>query len=84
MKKIVVAATFVAATLAAYPAAACDWNRQASAKDAVVATTVPPTTTGQASQVAAAQPPSVASDEGKPVQGSVQGSAPVVLITDRH
>jgi hypothetical protein len=80
MKKIIVAATFAAVTLAAYPAAACDWNRQASAKDPVVATAAPPTTTGPTSQRAATQPPSVASDEGKPVQGS----APVVLITDRH
>jgi hypothetical protein len=80
MRKIIVAATFAAVTLAAYPAAACDWDRQASAKDPVVAATAPPATTGQASQRAVIQPPTVASDEGKPVQGS----APVVLITDRH
>jgi len=32
MKKIVIATTFAAVALAAYPAAACDWNRQASAR----------------------------------------------------
>ena len=58
MKKIVIAATFAAVTLTAYPAAACDWNRQASAKDPVVAATAPSTTVGQASQSAAAQPTS--------------------------
>jgi hypothetical protein len=77
MKKIVIVATFAAVTLAAYPAAACDWNRQASNKDPAVASTGPSTTVGQASQGAAAQPTSVAS---KPAQES----APVVLITDRH
>ena len=82
MKKIVVATTFAAVTLAAYSAAACDWNREARASDPVVATTAPPTTTGQASQGAAAQPMSVASDEAN--RKPVQESAPVVLITDRH
>ncbi len=74
MKKIVIATTFAAVALAAYPAAACDWNRQASAKDPAVASATPSSTVGQAS---AAQPTSVAS---KPAQES----APVVLITDRH
>ena len=82
MKKIVIAATFAAVTLTAYPTAACDWNRQASAKDPVVAATAPSTTVGQASQSAAAQPTSVASDEGN--RKPLQESAPVVLITDRH
>ena len=57
MKKIVIATTFAAVTLAAYSAAACDWNREARANDPVVATTAPPTTTGQASQGAAATLP---------------------------
>jgi hypothetical protein len=82
MKKIVIATTFAAVTLAAHPAAACDWNRQASAKDPVVATTARSTTVGQASPGAAVQPTSVASDESN--RKPLQESAPVVLITDRH
>ncbi|MGY8685454.1 hypothetical protein Q2941_48210 [Bradyrhizobium sp. UFLA05-153] len=82
MKKIVIVTTFAAVTLTAYPAAACDWNRQTSAKDPVVAATATSTTVGQASQGAAAQPTSVTSDEGN--RKPLQESAPVVLITDRH
>jgi hypothetical protein len=83
MKKIVIATTFAAATLAAHPAAACDWNREANANVPVVATTAPSTVTGQASQGGGvAQSTSVASDEGN--RKPIQESAPVVLITDRH
>ncbi|MGY8685324.1 hypothetical protein Q2941_47515 [Bradyrhizobium sp. UFLA05-153] len=82
MKKIVIATTCAAVTLTAYPATACDWNRQASAKDPVVVATAPSTTVGRASQGAAAQPSGVASDEGN--RKPVQESAPVVLVTDRH
>lgn len=82
MKKIVVAMSFAAVTLAAGSAAACDWNRNASANDPVVATTAPSPTTGQASQGAATQSTRVTSEEGN--RKPVQESAPVVLITDRH
>ena len=83
MKKIVIATTFAAATLAAHPAAACDWNREANANVPVIATTAPPSTViGQASQGGVAQSTSVASDEGN--RKSIQESAPVVLITNRH
>ena len=82
MKKIVIATTFATATLAAHPAAACDWNREANANVPVVATTAPSTVTGQASQGGVAQSTSVASDEGN--RKPIQESAPVVLITDRH
>ncbi|MGY8663028.1 hypothetical protein Q3C01_11740 [Bradyrhizobium sp. UFLA05-109] len=81
MKKIVVATIFAAVTLAAYSAAACDWNREASAKASVVASTTPTTVGGQASQASTAQPTSVA-DEGN--RKPVQETAPVVLVTDRH
>jgi hypothetical protein len=82
MTKIVIAATFAAVTLTAYSAAACDWNREARASDPVVATTAPVTTTGQASQGAAAQPSRVGSDESN--RKPVNEPAPVVLISDHH
>ena len=79
MKKLLVVASFAA--VAAYPAAACDWNREASAQDPVVATTA--TTTEQTPLAAPASPPttSVAADESarKPI-----APVPVVLVTDRH
>jgi hypothetical protein len=77
MKKLLVVASFAA--FAAYPAAACDWNREASAQDRVVATT-----TEQTPLATRASPPamSVAADESerKPIAAPV----PVVLVTDRH
>lgn len=80
MKKLLVVASFAA--FAAYPAAACDWNREASAQDPVVATTA--TTTEQTPLATPASPPatSVAADESarKPIAEPV----PVVLVTDRH
>ncbi len=39
MKKLFVVTAFAAFAFAAHSAAACDWNREASAKDQVVATT---------------------------------------------
>jgi hypothetical protein len=81
MKKLLVVASFAA--FAAYPAAACDWNREASAQDPVVATTAA-TTTEQTPLATPASPPptSVAADESarKPIAEPV----PVVLVTDRH
>jgi hypothetical protein len=85
MKKLLLVVTSFAA-FAAYPAAACDWNREASAQDPVVATTA--ATTEQTPQAtlqatpASPQATSVAADESarKPVDEPV----PVVLITDRH
>ena len=78
MKKLLVVASFAA--FAAYPAAACDWNREASAQDKVVATTT--TTTEQTPLATPASPTSVAADESarKPAAEPV----PVVLVTDRH
>jgi len=79
MKKLLVVASFAA--FAAYPAAACDWNREASAQDPVVATTAMPTE--QTAQATPASPPttSVADESArKPIAEPV----PVVLVTDRH
>jgi hypothetical protein len=79
MRKLFVATTFAAVTLATYSAAACDRNREASAKTPVLATTAPSTTLGQAARGAAPLAPIVA-DEGKPVEES----APIIPITARH
>jgi hypothetical protein len=77
MMKLLVVASFAA--FAAYPAAACDWNREASTQDKVVATT-----TEQTPLATPASPPttSVAADQSarKPIAEPV----PVVLVTDRH
>jgi hypothetical protein len=69
--------------LAAHPAAACDWNREANANVPVVATTAPLLQSlDRRPKVGVAQSRSVASDEGN--RKPIQESAPVVLITDRH
>jgi hypothetical protein len=83
MPKLLVVTIFAAA-FAAYPAAACDWNREASTNDPVVATTAPVATEQATSQAAAApaQADSVASDES--ARKPVDKPAPIVLITDRH
>jgi len=81
MKKLLVVTSFAA--FAAYPAAACDWNHEASAKDPVVAATA--TTTEQTPQATPASSPqatSVAADES--ARKPIDEPAPVVLITDRH
>lgn len=79
MKKLLVAASFTA--LAVYPAAACDWNREARAQDTVVATTA--TTPEQTPLATPASPsrPDVAADE-RARQPTTE--VPVVLVTDRH
>jgi hypothetical protein len=84
MPKLLVVATFAAAAFAAYPAAACDWNREASTNDPAVATTTA-TPSEQTTSQAAATPPQaerVGSDEG--ARKPVDQAAPIVLITDRH
>jgi hypothetical protein len=81
MKKLVVVAAFA---LAAHSAAACDWNREASAANQVVATTDPtaeasPTCSGPSCP--APQPTSVASEE---TRKATDEPAPIVLITSRN
>lgn len=80
MKKLLVATSFAA--LAVYPAAACDWNHEASAKDQVVATTA--TTTEQTPQATSAtpQPTTTANDES--ARKPTDEPAPIVLISERH
>ena len=84
MKKLVAITTFAAVALAAHSAAACDWNRQASANDAAVATTAPATTTTeQTSQGAVPPSTSVASDEStRKFVGDP--TTPIVLITEHN
>ena len=50
MTKLLVATTFAVAAFSAYPAAACDWNREARTNDPAVASAATPTvqTTSQA------------------------------------
>ena len=79
MKKLFVVTAFA---FAAHSAAACDWNREASAKDQVVATTdltASPTCSGP--NCPSPQPTSVASEE---TRRATAEPAPVVLITSRH
>ena len=80
MKKLLIVASFAA--FAAYPAAACDWNHEASASDAVVAAAA--TTAEQTPQAAQASPPatSVAADQS--ARKANDEPVPIVLITDRH
>jgi hypothetical protein len=83
MTKVLVVATFAAFAFAAGPAAACDWNREASTNDPAVATTATPAQ--QPTSQATATPPqaaSVASNET--ARKPADEPAPIVLITDRH
>lgn len=80
MTKVFVAAGFVAVAFAATPASACDWSREASARDPVVATTAAPTEQATANPT---QPANVAADASarKPAD---EPTAPVVRVTDRQ
>jgi hypothetical protein len=82
MTKLLIVATFAAVAFVASPASACDWNRQASTSDPVVATTAAP---AEPTSQAAVNPPEAArvtSDDN--ARKPVEEPAPVVLITDRH
>ena len=80
MKKLLVVASVV--TGAVYPAAACDWNREASAQAPVVAATT--TTTERTSEATPTAQPitSVAVDER--ARQPISEPVPVVLVTDRR
>jgi hypothetical protein len=71
------------ATIAVMPAKACDWNRQASNNDAVVATTATPSEQ-TASQAATTAPQTTNVASERSASKSASELAPVVLITDRH
>jgi hypothetical protein len=83
MTKLLVVTTFAAVAFTAYPAAACDWNREASTNDPAVASAAVPTeqTTSQAA-AAPSQASTVASAES--TRKPADEPAPVVLVTDRH
>ena len=78
MKKLVSVTIFAAVALAAQAAVACDWNREASTGQQVAASAAPAQT--QPSASTATQAPTVAAEDGKPVEPT----APVVLAADRH
>ena len=80
MKTLLVVTSFAA--LAAYPAAACDWNREAGAQDPVVATTA--TTTEQTPQATSAWPQVTSVTVNERARQPVAEPPPVVLVTDRH
>jgi hypothetical protein len=80
MKKLLVVASFAA--FAAYPAAACDWNHEASANDPVVAATT--ATTEQTPQATPASPQSTSVTVAESARKPIDQPAPIVLITDRH
>ena len=84
MKKLLAATTFAVFAFAAQSAVACDWNREASSQEQTVATAATPSEPTQTQQAAPSQPPAttVASDQG--VRQSIEPSAPVVLVNDRH
>jgi hypothetical protein len=84
MKKLLVVAAFAA--LATYPAAACEWNREASTQDTVVATATEqtpqaaPACTG--ADCATQNPASTTTEQTAPKPGFEP--APVVLVNDRR
>ena len=84
MKKLLIATSVVAVT--AYPAAACEWNREASTQDQTVAAATEPTPPAapacSGSDCTAPQPTSVASEKMAPKP--IFEAAPIVLVTDRH
>ena len=78
MKKLLFVAVLA---VASYPALACEWNREASVKDPVVATTT--VTTEQTTQAPQTAPvTSAASQErGRRV---IDEQMPIVPVTDRQ
>jgi len=76
MTKLAAASIFAVVAFAAQSAAACDWNREASADQQQVATTAAPTQTAQP----ATQAPTVTAETSQPAAPT----APVVLVNDRH
>jgi hypothetical protein len=83
MKKLLVVASFAA--FAACPAAACDWNHEASANDPVVAATAATAaTTDQTPQATTASPQATSVAVNESARKPIDQPAPIVLITDRH
>jgi hypothetical protein len=84
MNKLLVLAAFAALT--AYPAAACDWNREASTQDQVVATAADQTP--QAAPACSGPNCTVPQPDGAPseqvARKDVFEPAPILMVTDRH
>ena len=83
MTKFFAVAGFAAIAFAGTPVFGCDWSREASARDAVVATVATPTEQTAPQAATPAQPANIAADASaqKPADAP---TAPVVLVTDRH
>lgn len=83
MKKLLIVTAFAAVT--AYPAAACEWNREASTQDPAVASTdqtpqAAPACSG--ANCAAPEPTSVASEQT--TRKTVNEAPPIVLVTEHR
>jgi hypothetical protein len=83
MTKFFAVAGFAAVALAGTPVFGCDWSREASARDAVVATVAAPTEQAAPQSATPTQSANIAADASgqKPADAP---TAPVVLVTDRH
>lgn len=79
MRTLVVATALAAVALVTQSASACDWNREASTEQQVVATTAPSAPVSQTTSTAT-QTPAVTADTSK----AAEPTAPVVLVDDRH
>jgi hypothetical protein len=83
VKKLLVVAAFAA--LGTYPAAACEWNREASTQDTVVAATdQTPQAAPACSGADCAAPKAESTATEQTAAKPVFEPAPVVLVTDRH
>lgn len=79
MMKLLAATIFVAVALTAQSAAACDWNREASAEPQQVAASTVPTPAPQVTSTTT-QTPTASAETSKPAWPM----APVVLASDRR
>lgn len=80
MKKLLIVTSFAAFSV--YPAAACDWNHEASANDTVV--TAAATPAEQTPQAAPAWPQATSVAVDVSARKPIDEPAPIVLINDRH
>jgi hypothetical protein len=83
MQKLLIVTVFAALT--AYPAAACEWNREASTQDPVVASTdQTPQAAPACSGADCAAPPKASIASEQTARKTVNEASPIVPVTDRH
>lgn len=80
MRKLVVVTAFAAAIFTVQSAAACDWNRQASADQRTAAATVAPAQTQQAAPAT----PQTSTVTAETTRTPAEQAAPVVLVSDHR